>query len=680
MHRLLVWIAVFFFSIHEIRAQQDVMMDDIGNQLHLMVDAYVHESFLEQEFTQDLSGFHAIFSTRYSDSIEYEHLEAERLAEIRTIEKDLGLNLTANYTRNFDGAVLDEEGAFYDWRTSGGLSWNILRSGMVNNKHRAQQKKLQWEAEKSMQDQKFKEFGYRKTYDYIIYVFNKRKLEVVERRLEILDQLLEVANRMFYLKLVQWDHVLEVLSKRAETALFLKNYATYLDAVQLDSLQRHLQVGSLPVFDLNYDQIRAIGIDTLARHKALQHKLAALEHQFHWSKDVNLSAQLRYNYYSGSNISSISSRDFLGGGISFGIPLPLSRGPQKDWKNAKSAQLKSSYESYQNGVQNELLNHFYEYEYALKQYVSFYFKKERVATLIKRGMRKKRLQDPDFSPLQVMDRLEELFSIEIELLDIHQKMYLKALKVFTLIRSDNLEPLIQLQDFARYATNTPGGRNIFCGSELLMNLETRFLAELLTYNEADEVLVSIERRPEVYLKYASLLDALKSHNTKARLSVRPIEITAAAMAELEETISFALTSRVHIDFSRKILSQEERYLVEAFLDRNHGGYDISISLHIDESTDFRRRLYPFTSYVNLVPEHSDDLMGLYHIVEDDRWNGFDKLRLVVRPQDFSYRLELDEFIKQLMDHLEISEVGLSDLQSLLDLEKSTISWHEERGL
>lgn len=655
-------------------------MDEIANQLHLMVDSYVQESLLEHEFAKDLSGFNAIFTAQYADSVEYKHLEAERQAEIRTIEKDLGLNLTTNYTRNFDGAVLDEEGAFYDWRTSAGLSWNILRSGLVNNRHRAAQKRLQWEAEKSMQDQKFREFGYRKTYDFIIYLFNSKKVEVVERRLAILDQLLEVTSRMFYLKLVQWDHVLEVMSKRAETALFLKNYTTYLDAVQLDSMQRHTNPGSLPVFDLDYDQIKAVGIDTLARHVALQNKMAALDHEFHWSKDVNLSAQLRYNYYAGSNISSISSRDFLGGGVSFGIPLPLSRGAQKDWKNAKKAQLQSSYDAFQNGLQNELLNHFYEYEYALKQYVSFYFKKERVATLIKRGMRKKRLQDPDFSPLQVVDRLEELFSIEIELLDIQQKMYLKALKIFTLIRSDNLEQFIQLQDFARYATNTPGGRNIFCGPQILMNLETKYLVEFLKYNEADEVLVSIERQPEMYLKYASLLDAFKNHRTLIRLSVRPGEITAASMAELEETISFSLTSKVHIDFSTTVLSDQEKYLVEAFLDRNHGGYDISISLHIDETTDFRRRLYPYISYVNIVPDHSDDLMGLYHLVEDDRWNGFDKMRLVVRPQDFTYRLELDEFIKQLMDHLEISDVGLSDLQSLLDLDKSTISWNEERGL
>ncbi len=680
MHRLFFYLAVILFSIHEVRAQQDDMMDDIGDQLHLMVDAYVHEALLEHEFTKDLSGFNAIFTAKYSDSVEYKHLEAERLAEIRIIEKDLGLNFTTNYTRNFDGAVLDEEGAFYNWRTSGGLSWNILRSGVVNNKHRAEQMKLQWEAEKSMQDQKFKELGYRKTYDFIVYTFNAKKVEVVERRLAILDQLLEVANRMFYLKLVQWDHVLEVMSKRAETALFLKNYTTYLDAVQLDSLQRNLNPGSLPVFDLDYDRIKEVGIDTLSRHTALQNKLAALDHQFHWSKDVNLSAQLRYNYYSGSNISSIGNRDFLGGGISFGIPIPLSKGLKKDWKNAKKAQLETSYKTYQNGLQNELLNHFYEYEYALKQYVSFYFKKERVATLIKRGMRKKRLQDPDFSPLQVIDRLEELFSIEIELLDIQQKMYLKALKIFTLTGSDDLEQLIQLQDFARYATNTPGGRNIFCDPEILMNLETKYLVEFLKYNEADEVLVSIDRNPEVYLKYASLLDALRGHDTRVRLTVKPEDITATSLAELEESISFALTSRVHVDFSEVVLSQEEQYLVEAFLDRNHGGYDLSISLNIRESTDFRRRLYPFVSYVNIIPNHSDDLMGLYHVVEDDRWNGFDKLRLVVRPQDFSHRLELDEFIKQLLDHLEISEVGLSDLQSLLDLDKSTISWHEERGL
>ena len=601
-------------------------MEAISTQLHSMVESYVNESLLEQEFTSDLEGFQTIFNAKYSDSIEYRNAEAEHLAEIRVIEKDLGLNLTTNYSHNFLGSVLDEDGAFYDWRTSGGLNWDILKSGWVDHKQQAAQKRFQWEAEKSRQVQNFKDLTYRKSYDFIIYTFNQKKIEVIQRRLDILDQLLDVANSMFYLRFVQWDHVLEVMSKKAETELFLKNYSVYLTSVQLDSTQQGQYVGALPVFDLDFDRIKAVGIDTISEHLALQNKLAALEHQFHWSKDVNLSAQLRYNYYAGSNIASGGGRDFVAGGISFGIPLPLSKRPKREWKEAKITQLKSSYETFQNGLHNELLNHFYEYEYALKQYVSFFYKKERVATLIDRGMRKKRLDNPDYSPLEVVDRLEELFSIDIELLDIQQKMYLKALKIFSLINSDQIEDFILIQDFAKYATKTPGGRSIFCDAGSLQEMETKYLVEFIKYNGAEEVLAAVNRNPELYLKYAELLDALKGSNTQVRMTFKPEQIDAASMAELEESISFALTSRVHIDFSGRKLTLEEKYLIEAFLERNHASFDLSIALGIHEDSNFRRRLYPFVSYVNIIPEFSEQLLGMFHEVQTDRWNGIDKMR------------------------------------------------------
>ena len=540
-------------------------------------------------------------------------------------------------------------------------------------------KQLEWEAEKAMQTQDYKELTYRKTYDFIIYTFNKQKVDAIELRLKLLDELLAVGTRMFYLKFVQWEHVLDVMSKKTETELFLKNYETYLSAVQLDDSLRSQDLGALPIFDLLFDVIENIGVDTTANRAALDHRIAAIEHEFHWTKDMSLSAQLRYNHYQGGDDASYSGRDFVAAGLSFGIPIPFKKSTKDELKSAKIEQLEVDYRTFQHGLNNELLNHYYEYEYALKQYVNFFYKKERLAVLIDRGLRKKRLDDPDYSPLEVVDRLDELFSVDLELLDIQQKMYLKALKIFTMISTDHITDFIEVKDYNQFASQTPGGRSIYCDAEQLADMEAKYLVEFLKYNGADEVLVSIDGNPDLYLRYAALLDALKGTSLGVRLNYKPVSIHALAMADLEESMTFALTPKIHIDFSDFDLSVDDQIMLTAFLERNYQSFDISISLSASQNKDFRTSIYSYVTYVNLVPDQSEQLMSFFHDLEEDRWNGVNKSRLVVLPRDFDSRMDLDNFIKLLLDHLEIDAVGLLDVQSLIDLDKKTITWHEERG-
>ena len=107
--------------------------------------------------------------------------------------------------------------------------------------------------------------------------------------------------------------------------------------------------------------------------------------------------------------------------------------------------LKTKYKSFNEGLQNELLTHFYEYQYALKQFVHFFYKKERLSVLIDRSLAQKHLEDPNYSPMHVVDKLDELFSVDLEILDIQQKLYLKALKIFTLIGVDDVLDFIDIK-------------------------------------------------------------------------------------------------------------------------------------------------------------------------------------------------------------------------------------------
>ena len=58
---------------------------------------------------------------------------------------------------------------------------------------------------------------------------------------------------------------------------------------------------------------------------------------------------------------------------------------------------------------------------------------------------------------------------------------------------------------------------------------------------------------------------------------------------------------------------------------------------------------------------------------------FEKVRLTVNAADFNSKLEMESFIKELKVHLDITQVGISDVGDMLDLERKMVGWHEERG-
>src|SRR5690606_1537799 len=77
----------------------------------------------------------------------------------------------------------------------------------------------------------------------------------------------------------------------------------------------------------------------------------------------------------------------------------------------------------------DILNESYEYRYHLKQYVLFYQKKQLILEKIRQERVKEQLKDADYSPVHVLELIDQLYQIEIELLDIKQNLYIRLLKI-----------------------------------------------------------------------------------------------------------------------------------------------------------------------------------------------------------------------------------------------------------
>ncbi len=667
-------------------AQNQALMTTIGHQLETMVDHYLSNRLLSHQFANDTSDLFLLFHSVSRDSTYRNQAASVHQSEMSRLSHDKGIQLRTGYAQNFAGAIVEEDGAFYDWRINAGLDWNLLGGGLISRSHQIKEKQLQWDAQQYLFDQQSADRAYRQTFDFIIYTFNQKKISLIQERLQLLDQLSEINSKLFYLKITPWETVLDLLSKKTETELFLRNYETYVQSVQLDSAAMMHQLSKLPIFNINFDQVERQGVDTLARYHALAKNLQALDHQYHWSKDVNLNTQLRYSYYNGNISALYDGRDFLSAGVSLALPIPFSRKATKKLVADKKAKLEGEYQVYTSGVKNELLTHFYEYQYSLKQFVHFFYKKERIAVLIERNLSQRNLEDPNYSPMQVVDRLDELFSVELELLDIQQKLYLKALKIFNLIGATDILPFIEILDYSGSTKRFASGTSIFCGKEDFADLAINYLVEYLQYNEIKEVLVNAASQPNLYIKYAELLDHRQAlaADLNIRFMVRPDDLRLSSINRLKQEASFALTPHIHVDFRGFNLDTTQidpsiyTHIVSVVNDLSLS-FDVSVSLPLDGTEKLRKSLYPVVSKIHIVPEQSEELAGLYYLISGQTGEDPAKIQLVVNPRDFNSRLEMDSFSHELKSHLNLERISIADFQQMVDLERQTVGWNEERG-
>lgn len=682
MYRIILLVCIGLLPIHSfITAQQEVLLSSISLQLEELVDDYVKESFLKHRFPREVDDLRLLFGPKAVDSLSVYNDQAEILAELKVIRNDHGLKLQSSYANNFAGSLLEDDGIFYQWRTFAGLDWDLLNNGLIAQKERALQKKLEYEAELASQNEKIKDFSYRKSFDFIIYTFNKQKIDIIQNRLNILTGLLSVIRSMYYLRYNHWEDVLDIMSKKSETEMFLKTYQTYLQSVHLDSQLISQDISTLPVFDILYTEIAKQGCDTVTSYMVYEKNIQALEHQFHWSKDVSLGAQVRYNYYNGGVAATYKSRDFVTAGLSFSIPIPFNQSAKKEWKEAKQQKIKTDFESYRDGLNNELLNHYHEYEYAHKQYINFFYKKEQLAVTINRSMRKRNLDDPDYSPMVVVDKLDELFSIDLELTDIQQKMYLKALKIFTLINAIDVLPFIDVKDYNLFVSQYKSDRLLFCSAADLRDYDTKFLIEFFRQNGIKEVTVEAGADSDTYLRYAALLDAATRNDLVVRFAIDPLLGTSTLAPDLNTEISLSLTPAIHFDLLAALSDPDNKNYTEIIetMDTYSRAFDISISVpaHIDQL--LLKGMLPSVSRIHLVPGHSSQLVGIYQKFQAvTAGQSKSAINLVVRPQDFGSKLELDDFVDELAGQFQLSAVGLYSMKELIGLDKKTVGWYEER--
>ncbi len=603
-----------------------------------------------------------------------------RLAQLQA---DKGLSVNASYVENFAPAPADDD-LIYKRRIQSGVEWNILNSGYYENRNKEKILANETTLARLRDQEKGSPDQLLYTYNSIIYLFNLRKTALIAQRKTISEAKLNAIGELYYLHQVPQTKFMESLQQQVQIASQLQLYQAYNDQLKNEVNASVLPGGLLPAFDVDQEKLMLItGIHPTADSiRMLQSENFAL----HAARinSIRLSAGVRYNYY---DMISTANRGFISAGLNFSMPVYFSKNPA----NAiNSVQLDLQLEEQRYVDQQKRLtiaNYFYEFRYKLKQYADFSEKRKLYVELLRIERVKEQFGDLEFNPLTALTLLDELISIDIEIADITQQLYLKLLDIRQELPGVPVSEYIQPYKMVSSAfTKRPVDKSIFIWSAAIREHSNVMIVEYLRFHKISTAFVSVNARDKNNLvKTRTLIDslnhakiaveALAGNNNLIKKDIRPYldSLSAAIGTHRINGIHLDVEPHTFADWDTKkqeYLAQYVTMLKNARTYCNGKGWKLTVSIPVFYPEETLREIYAVADEVVLMAyEHPQADYILKKIAEELKINPA-KTTVALRAKDFKNRQELETLINQLAEAGDLNTFALHDFSTLIKLEES----------
>lgn len=597
-------------------------------------------------------------------------------------EHDYGLSITGNYLENINPTLGDlEDNLFYSRKFSAGIQWNILDNGYFENKVQAQILEEKIYRSQMTNDANTESFHFLERFDYTIYLFNKVKVSLLNQRKEQLLKQYEIVNHLVLQKKLRKEELINLDSRLTEVESLIKVYQSYNDYLNIIDDSLTFNMNSLPLIDLDYERI--FSMLNMQTDSLLMSSIYT--NYYRWYHEINLSAFARYNYY---DLVGNGYRNFFTAGVNVAIPIPFNYKLQNEveaerWKYENEKMVESRI-----NLHEDILNAGYEFRYKLKQFIGFYQKRKLFMERLRVEKVKVRLGDNNIDPLSGLDLYDDLLQIDIELVDLLQNLYLKALKIHSKIPHSKIEDIVNIQttkDISEYLDKKH--RSVYVWSKTFIDYSPVFMAEYAIYNEFKEVIVavspgdSLKKDKLAFMQYAK--ENAKVHfmigDNNLIFDPEPEKYVHNLVAEYGDFKPQGIHLDVEPHTFEEWASEKQRLInqyikmvgkISVFCKGNDLELSISIPLHYGE--DAIDKLMPdvdkvyFMCYENVKTEYLVNKLTTYMDY------GKDKIVVALRTEDFTDRIGLEEKIIELEKLTGLRNFAYHDLRRVISFDRKSI--------
>ncbi|NOR86447.1 MAG: hypothetical protein GQ527_02440, partial [Bacteroidales bacterium] len=477
---------------------------DTVNVFHIAKD--VSEIFIDaisgsayHDINGDTTVLNKIFVSNYtSNDIGQAYRDAIDI-QINAQKGDFGLNLKGDFTENFTPGLSVDEDLTFKRRFYVGLEWDIIKGGLLDAGNKVHQLKLQAILNEYKNLEYAEQENYRYLFNYVNYIFNKQKIEVLKERKVLVKKQLKFTKELYHLRYVGWEKVLQYQSKLEDIDHQIFQYESFNRHIPANIpdtlLVQGYSANDLPLFDVNLDSLMKIYYSHHAEDTVTQLKLAIYRDNIKWWKDISLKPFVRYNMY----VNEFNQfRNYGSAGVGMTVPLrfhnkqKLIRSQEIIYQSEQTKELESG--------DNELVNIYAEFGFKLKQIKDFYYRKMLNDELIRKELVKKEYHDVAFNPVYTLGLIDDKKAIESEIIDLKKRMYINLVRLAFYLEDRTPTDFITILKPEDFTGRYEGSIKIFVTADDIKTHTPSGVVNYLWKNEFVDVLVendSSELSPDI---------------------------------------------------------------------------------------------------------------------------------------------------------------------------------------
>ncbi len=594
-------------------------------------------------------------------------------------KRDIGLDFNSSLVNNqqIDIVNLDDNLPFKS-RIQSGIEWNLLKNGLLQNRKEAKKILIEQKINHQLNNNYSDKNSFLESYNKIIQLFNEEKILLLNNRLKMLSTLNGSLSRLYLSNTIKQDEWLEIQQRLAENKSLIQIYQPYNSLHKTSNTKSNI---NFPIFDINEQELmkyqNSLQKDSLEFYFKQINKLSD-----NWLNTVNLSPYTRYNYYNLMNGSSSSYRAFFSVGANLSIPLDFNRSKLKTLHELEAKQKIQSIENQHQFYYEELANDLYEYRYNLYQLTSIYYKRKIIEDAISIETIKRELNPANYSPIKACKLIDDLYRIDLELIELNQNLYLKLLKIH---KKNDIIPMDKLIKPFNFSSLNPidslNKKSIYIWSKTFKAYSSDILIQYIKTNQLNNVVLSIQE------------DSIDNQNQFCRILSENnigVEIMIGNNKAFSEKdfkqflntklskVEFKNINGIHLDIEphtfpdwkdkkTEYLAKYSELVKQASLFAKEKNIKLAISIPLTYPEEVVNELFKsvdliyFMAYENVKEDYiSRKLLSF----EKDK----EKIVVAFRTEDFENREAMNQFISTFQNKYDYKKIAIHDLGRLILLD------------
>ena len=646
-----------------------IFLNEINGSVYMenMVDTAVLNKIFRANYTSNDGG------RAYQDAID---------EQIKAQKGDFGVNLKGDFTENFTPGLSVDEDLTFKRRFYLGLEWDIIKGGLFDASLKVDQLKMEAILKEYEMLELSEKDNYRYLFNYINYIFNKQKLEILEERLKLVTKQLKYTKELYHLRYVGWEEVLKYKSKVEDIYHQIyqyKNFNKHIVTNIPDTLvAQNININDLPLFDINLDSLMKIYYKHHSEDTVTQIKLAIYKNSIKWWKDISLKPFVRYNVY----VNEFNAlRNYGSAGIGLSIPLrfhnkaKLMRAQEVLYQSEENKGLEAG--------DNELVNIYLEFSFKLKQIKDFHYKKIINDELIRKELVKKEYHDPAFNPVFTLGLIDDKKAIEGEILDLKKRMYINLVRLAFYLEDRTPTDFITVLRASDFSGRYEGSVKMFVDAQDINNHGPVGVVNYLWKNEFTDVLVEnntsvlgddlalmIEKSKLANISY-SIVRNISSGDTLTDIAANISQVEAWDRNEIIG-LHFELTDYLSFDTINELNELEiSDWVSSAKSDINNSGLRLSIGVPPGLSLNLLSELFNTFDLVFVHDSGSPNLNRVSTSYAAEVNLSKDKFVLSIKGAEFADRIHLENYLASLYENIGLHNFSFTSFSDLVNVDYKT---------